>query len=164
MSSDPAWLPPLVLLNDHGGNWQRYVDAVYAVFCRDFVQSRPHFRGEPVMVGRQIIAGKERTFWHVSSEGDIEVQRTPDMRRCERIGWIRPVIEHDREAAVLSWANQRGRAVREVLWARQVDFAVILERRPKCWWLWTTYATDREHTRQRFAREYEDWLKSQRRP
>lgn len=164
MSADPDWLPPLVTLNDHRGQWQQYVDAVYAVFYRDFMQSRPQFRGEPVMVGRQIIDGKERTFWHVTSEGNVEVQRAPDMRRCERIGWIRPVIEHNGDPAVLVWPNQRGRTVREVLWVRQVDFAVILDRRPTCWWLWTTYSTNWEHTRQRFAREYEGWLKSQRRP
>jgi len=164
VSDVPDWLPPLLSLNDHGGNWQQYIDAVYAVFYRDFLQSRPRFRGEAVVIGRQIIDGKERTFWHTTSEGDVEVQRTPDLRRCQRIGWIRPVIEHHGDAAVLSWPNQRGRSVREVLWVWQVDFAVILEKRPSCWWLWTTYMTDRPRTRDRFRTEYDVWIKSQRRP
>jgi hypothetical protein len=80
----------LVRLEDHGGDWQRYIDAVYAVFYGDFIASQPRFRGRPVVIGKQIIDGKERTFWHATSEGNIEVQRTPDLRRCERIGWIRP--------------------------------------------------------------------------
>jgi len=165
MCNVPDWLPPLVMLNNHGGQWQRYIDAVYAVFYGDFLQSRPGFRGEPVMVGRQITGDKERTFWHVTSEGPVEGQRTPDLRRCERVGWIRPVIEHDGDPAVLSWPSQRsGRAVREVLWVRQADFAVVLEKRPRCWWLWTVHPTDREYKRREFAREYEDWIKSQRRP
>ncbi len=164
MSAAPAWLPPLVSLNDHCGDWQGYIDAVYAVFCRDFLQLRPQFRDEPVMIGKQIIDGKMRTFWHVTTEGDIEVQRTPDMRRCERIGWIRPVIEHDGDPFVLSWPSQRGRSVREVLWLEEMDFAVILEKRPECWWLWTTYVTDWQRTRERFGRQYSTWIKSQRRP
>ena len=164
MSAPPDWLPPLIAWNDYNGQWQRYIDAVFAVFYRDFIETQPRFRGEPVKIGKQIIEGKERTFWHVTSEGDIEANRTPDLRRCARIGWIRPIIEHDGDPAVLAWPTQRGRAVREVLWVQEADFAVILEKRPNCWWLWTVYVTDREHTRKKFAREYEDWLKSRRRP
>jgi hypothetical protein len=158
------WLPPLVTLDSQGGDWNRYIDAVYTVFHRDFVRSRTQFRGKQIATGTQTIDGKEKTFWHLISEGRIEDNRTPDLRRCERIAWIRPLIEHDGDAAVLSWPNQRGRAAREVLWAREVDFAVILDKRPNCWWLWTAYMTNRQHTRNRFTREYEAWTKSRRRP
>lgn len=161
----PSWLTPLVRLEDHGGNWQRYIDAVYAIFYRDFIiPPYPQFRGNHVCIGRQMIDGKERTFWHVISTGNVEQQRIPDLRRCERIGWIRPIIEHEGDPAVLSWPNQRKGAPRQVLWVQQVDFVVILNKRPNCWWLWTAFITDREHTRKKFIKEYNNWLKSQRRP
>lgn len=45
MSKTPDWLPPLVLFNDYGGNWHAYLDAVYAFFKQDFVDSKPQFQG-----------------------------------------------------------------------------------------------------------------------
>lgn len=35
--------------------------------------------------------GKEATFWHMIQEGRIEEDRTPDIRRCERIRWPKPI-------------------------------------------------------------------------
>lgn len=164
MMGDPAWLPDPLLLTDFSGDWSRYVEAVYAVFRRCFIEGTAYFRGEPVRVGSQLLDLKERTFWHLTSEGDVEVDRTPDLRRCERIGWVRAIIDHERDPAVLSWPNTRHRNQRHVLWLKQVDFVVILEKRPGCWWLWTTYPTSRRHTRERLEQEYESWQKSQRRP
>lgn len=31
MSEAPDWLPPLVLFNDYGGDWDAYLDAIYMV-------------------------------------------------------------------------------------------------------------------------------------
>ena len=39
------WLPPLLLMEDYGGNWEHYFSAVYAVFAADFVDSKPMFQG-----------------------------------------------------------------------------------------------------------------------
>ena len=36
MSPD-GWLPPLVLLNDHQGDWETYKAVLYGHFCDDFV-------------------------------------------------------------------------------------------------------------------------------
>jgi len=162
--SEPVWLPALVLMGNHGGNWGRYLDAVYAVFRRDFIESTAMFRGEAVRIGSEVIDGKERTFWHVTSEGDVEANRTPDLRRCERIAWVRALIDHEKDSMVQSWPNRRGRNRRHVLWLKQVDFVVVLEKHPGCWWLWTAYLTDRPHTRRSLEREFEAWQKSQRRP
>lgn len=157
---DPTWLPTLVKLDDHDGEWCRYEDAVYAVFRRDFIESRVVFRSDSVRIGAQRIDEKERTFWHVTSEGNVESNRTPDLRRCERIGWVRAIIDHECDPAVLSWPEVRGRNFRHVLWLKDRLFAVILEKRPGCWWLWTAYPTDRRHTREKLMRDYEAWKKA----
>ena len=157
---DPAWLPALVRMEEYDGDWNRYVGAVYAVFRRDFVENPPRFRGNPVRVGKQLIDGRERTFWHLTSEGEIESRRTPDLRRCERIAWLRPLIEHENDPSVLRWPNRRGRGQRHVLWLKEKDFVVILEKRAGSWWLWTAYRTDRPHTRQKLQEEYEGWRKA----
>lgn len=158
--ADPGWLPPLLVLNDYGGDWGRYVEAVYGRFRADFVERTAQFRGEPVRVGTQLIDGKERTFWHVISEGNVEQERRPDLRRCERIGWIREMIEHENDEAIVSWPQSRGAKQRHVVWLRHADFAVILEKRPGCWWLWTAYPTERPHTQKKLIREYEEWKKA----
>ena len=40
-------------------------------------------------------------------EGKVEDDRTPDLRRCERIRWPRPIIEHESEDSILVWENER---------------------------------------------------------
>lgn len=158
--ADPGWLPALLELNDYGGDWPGYLEAVYARFRLDFVETTLNFRGEPVRIGAQLIDGKERTFWHAISEGDAEANRTPDLRRCERIGWIRAMIEHENDEAILSWPQTRGARQRHALWLRNAEFIVVLEKRPGCWWLWTAYPTERPHTQRKLMREYEAWRKA----
>lgn len=87
-------LPPLLLLEDFGHNWDEYFEAIYKIFCRDFVVSKPNFEGKRFALKKHpMIKGKEATFWHIISEGRLEDNRLPDLRRCERIGWPRPIIE-----------------------------------------------------------------------
>ncbi|HLE63375.1 MAG TPA: hypothetical protein VI750_09555, partial [Pyrinomonadaceae bacterium] len=70
MTNQPDWLPALVLLQDYGGDWDRYLEAIYAYFKRDFVDSRPAFRGTRLALKRHPVSqGKEATFWHMTSEG-----------------------------------------------------------------------------------------------
>jgi hypothetical protein len=66
-------------------------------------------------------------------------------------------IDHDGDPAILSWPQRRGRHRRHILWLREREFAVVLEERPRCWWLWTAYPTDRRHTQEKLMREYEAW-------
>jgi len=160
MGEAPDWLPALVLLQHYGGDWTRYINEGFAVFHRDFIQSQPRFRGSPVRVGKQIIEGKERTFWHVTSEGSVETDRTPSLRRCERIRWLRALIDHEGHPAILSWPQKRGRHRRHVLWLKDWQFAIVLEQRPGCWWLWTAYPTDRRPTQQKLMQEYDAWRKA----
>lgn len=95
MTSIPDWLPPLVLFTDYGGNWNRYVEALYSYFKQDFVDSSPSFRGTQLALKRHPMEhGKEATFWHLISEGQVEDKRVPNLRRCERIRWPRPIIEY----------------------------------------------------------------------
>ena len=60
----PGWLPPLVTMNDFGGDWEQFLAAVYAQFTADFVDRKPIFRGTPLGLKRYpMLAGKEATFW-----------------------------------------------------------------------------------------------------
>lgn len=88
------WLPPIVTLASCGGDWSRYVEEIYSHFKKDFVDSRPIYNGIRLGLRKHpVVQGKETTFWHLISEGKTEEDRIPDMRRCERICWVKPLIE-----------------------------------------------------------------------
>lgn len=157
MTSPPDWLPPLMCLEDFGGNWERYIEAVYASFKHDFIESQARFKSRPVRLKRYPFRdGKEAAFWHITSEGREEDQRVPDLRRCERIRWPRPTLEHPADSAVRCWRNERGGERRIVLWLWEQDYVVILAERGSYVLLWTAYQVSYEHTRRKLQQEYED--------
>lgn len=159
MSRLPDWLPELLLLEDYDGCWQRYEDEVYARFYADFVESRPIFQGMPVYIKRFLEGGKERSFWHCIQEGPVEVQRTPDLRRCERIAWIRAIIEHTEDIRIKKWLKKIKNKTRCLLWFEEVDYLIVLEQRRTAWILWTAYCVIQPHRKRKLQREYEASLK-----
>lgn len=163
MSTAPAWLPALILLSDHGGDWRRYIDAVYAVFNADFIARWAYYQGKKILlIGRdaELVRGKERRFWHCVSEGEIENDRPADLRRCERIPWMRPVIENASDATVDVWVEvQTGKGKRPHLWFGE-EYLVVLER------LWkgdyrpiTTLHTLRDHQVRKYRKRRDEWQK-----
>jgi len=159
----PSWLPGLVLFKDHGGDWHCYLDALYDFFKKDFIDSKPTFEGRRVGLKRHPESqGKEATFWHMISEGNTESDRLPDMRRCERIRWPRPIIEHSRESVVKVWKNIRGREIRICLWLESLEYLLVLADRKDYVLPWTAYMVDKPHRRQKLQKEYEEYWRNQR--
>lgn len=159
MGKLPDWLPGLLLLDNYSGSWQRYEDEVYSRFYRDFIESRPVFQGLPVKVTKQLVRGKERNYWHLIQEGRIEEDRIPNLRRCERIGWIRAIIQHSDDSRIKKWSKKVRRRTRHLLWFEEAEYLVVLEKRSNSWILWTAYCTSREHTKRRLRKEYHRSLK-----
>ncbi len=158
MNQTPNWLPPLVLFNDYYGNWDAYLDALYTWFRKDFVDSKPTFQGKRLGLKRHPMThGKEATFWHMIQEGKIEDERTPDFRRCERIRWPRPIIEHDSDPAIKVWRNQRKGKKRVCLWFEQENYLVILADRGQYILPWTAYLLEYPHQQRKLQREYEEY-------
>jgi len=151
-------LPPLVLLPDHDGDWDKYIEAVYRWFEIDFVEHVPEFRSARVSYRRYPMdQGKEAVFWHLISEGNEESDRLPSLRRCERIRWPRPIIEAPDCDDLKVWENVR-RGKRSVcLWHCHEDYLVVLGVRNDYYLLLTAYPIDQPHTRRKLQREYEDY-------
>ncbi len=155
------WIPPLELLRDYDGDWEKYFHAIYTFFEQDFVKNRPTFRGVKLQLKRHpVIEGKEATFWHLISEGRIEVDRTPDLRRCERIRWARPFIENDKEPLIKIWSNNRNGEKRICLWLEEVEYLVILAKRSDYILPWTAYTTPQPHQKRKLQKEYEAFKKA----
>jgi hypothetical protein len=163
MSEAPNWLPDLIYFKDYNGDWQRYEDEIYSKFYTDFVESRPLFMGKPVFIKRELIKGKERSFWHCISEGPAEESRIPNFLRCERIRWIRAIIDHSDDPLIKKWTNIRKGKTRQLFWLEDAEFIVVLEDKTTVWVLWTAYPVTEEHRKRKLQREYEAYQKSQRR-
>lgn len=152
------WLPGLILFSDHDGDWNRYLATIYEAFRTQFIVSSPEFRGIRLGLKRHpMIRGKEATFWHMISEGSVEEERLPDFRRCERIRWPRPVIEHEAHPAVKLWKNKRGAETRIVIWLEAENYLVILSERKGYILPWTAYLVEQGHQKRKLQREFENY-------
>lgn len=152
----PQWLPPLEELKAHGGDFARYLEAIYRIFCTDFVESKPAFAGKRLGLKRHpVIHGKEATFWHMISEGSDEAQRTPDLRRCERMRWPRPVIENADDASLKVWREPNGSGHRVLIWFAAAEYLVVLDERKDYVLPWTAYPVEREHQQRKLEKRWE---------
>ena len=154
------WLPPLVLLESCDGDWERYLRKIYDYYKQDFVDSKPEFQGKELAIKRHPIDdGKEFNFWHIISEGKDETSRTPDLRRCERIRWPRPIIKHIDEPVVKIWKNNRNNDTRICIWFKE-EYLVVLAERKTYTLFWTAYPTTRPHRKRKLRNEYEAFKKA----
>ena len=156
MTNELEWLPPLVLFQDYASDWKVYCDALYEFFQKDFIQSKPRHSGKRFALKRHPeYDGKAATFWHLISEGDSEEERTPEMRRCERIRWPRSIIESQKATGIRTWNNSRHGKLRIVIALADFSYVVIIEDRKDFVLLWTAFPVTRDHQRKKFAKEYE---------
>ena len=161
MKPQSGWLPPLVPFRDYGGEWGLYLEVIYGFFKADFVNSAPAFEGRRVGLKKHPLAqGKEATFWHFISEGADEARRLPDLRRCERVRWPRPVIDNSGDSQLKVWRNQRrGGEWRICLWLEDEDYLVILADRGEYVLPWTAYLVERAHQKEKLRKEHAAYWK-----
>ena len=157
----PEWLPSLVLFSHYDGNWEKYVEVLYKYFKQDFIQKRTSFQGIQIRLKRYPLSqGKEATFWHLISEGETEENRIPDLRRCERIRWPRPMIINFKDSQIKLWKNQRRGETRVCLWLEDQEYIVILAERKGYNLLWTAYMVTENHRKRKLQKEFENYHKN----
>lgn len=153
------WLPDLVLFD---GDWDLYLEKIYKYFKADFVTAKPRYQGRELALKKHPMEnGKEATFWHMISEGRIESERIPDISRCERIRWPKPIIEHsDQEEIIKVWENTRRNEKRICIWLESEEYLIILADRRNYILFWTAYLVTQEHSKRKLQREYERFINS----
>ncbi len=160
MNQEQRWLPDLVLLEDSNGDWVRYIECIYQYFHKDFIESLPVYEQKRWAMKRLPTKyNKEATFWHIITEGSNESERTPNLRRCERIRWPRAIIDAVSMKSVKLWKNKRGNEERIILALPDFSYIVILADRGEYILLWTAYCVEHKHQRQKLEKEYYDYKK-----
>lgn len=157
MTGTVGWqLPPIIPLTSCSGDWKAYVEVLYEVFTEDFVNSEPTYPGRRWARKRHpVLDGKEATFWHLVSDGSEESERLPNLRRCERIPWPRPMIDALLTPNVRCWRVERHSHQRVLIAVDDFSYVVVLEDRQKYIMLWTAYHVDHSHQRIKFRQEWE---------
>jgi len=174
---DVEKLPEIICLEDYGGNYQSYIEAVFRIFERDFVKHKPHF-GSHELKHKYHPAFQNRayTFYHMTHKGDVESERTPDLRRCERIPWARPAIEETKAMDVKFWEQERNGKSRVCIWLEvkvgedmdedevpvpvTEDYFVVLDVRKSYVLIWTAFFSEYKWQTRKKLQEYETWKKS----
>jgi len=155
MDNNYFQLPEIITLEEFGGDITTYFDAVYHIFKRDFVESRPLFEGRRLgLKAHPLIEDKEYTFYHFTHDGNIESERLPNLRRMERIPFPRPMIDHSKHPYLKVWRNKRGNKERILIFHEAESYLVILEDRGEYILPWTAYLVENKNRAKRLLAEY----------
>ncbi|MBU6266302.1 MAG: hypothetical protein KGN34_02095 [Sphingomonadales bacterium] len=128
------------------GDWPAYEARLYAIFLGEIAQGGLTFRGDRVSCRRlPETQGKWAAFWHLVQQGEVEEDRLPDLRRCERLRWVKYVIEAwNTDKNIQWWENKRRSETNVLLWYGEV-YLVILAKRDGYWLLRSAYETNQGH-------------------
>ncbi len=138
-------MPELLEFN---GVWNSYINKVYHEFQMSFLNAGIRFRGLPVQPRyTPEYDGKEFGFWHLTSEGEKEEERTPDLERCARIRWISFMIQHHESEHLSCWEERKGSNSEIVIWHEAENYVVVLAARRDYWLLKTAYVVNRSGKR-----------------
>lgn len=158
---DLSWLPPLVTLDDTGGDYSGYYDLIYGYYMDDLVFNPPEFEGFQVeTIANPMKQGKEKGFWHII-EGEDKDNLADTLDRHKRIRWIKPVIEAVGSDRVLMWKRPfRPGISKPHIVLPDFSFIVVLRQHPTYIKLVTGFPVEREKRRQDYRDEWEKYQKS----
>ena len=123
----PPWLPQMVKVIP----WTiSTYEMLYSIFQRDFKDSQPRYNNKDVWFFSDMYSDKEMIFWHLTTKRDNETgERLPDIRRCERLPWTRPMIDHAKQPEIIAFDYVEGNGdTKTYVWLKDYDFLVLLKK------------------------------------
>lgn len=156
-------LPDLILLQDFEGNWSDFYDFVYKCFREEFVLNPLRtFDGKRLGLKKYPITDdKEATFYHMTHEGADEQNRSPDIRRMERIRWPKFMMSNFSHYKFKVWKNKRGRDMNILIFCEEESYLFVLSDRGDYLLPWTAYTVDHRNRRERLMKEYYAYKKAE---
>jgi hypothetical protein len=130
------------------GDWEEFIERVYQIYLDLIV--KPDLRFKNLAVQPRFspeTKSKHYGFWHLTSSGQVEEDREPDLRRCERIRWVSWLIENYRNfpGVVYCWQEKRKNTNEIVIWFEEEHYVVILSERRDYWLLKTAYLVTKKY-------------------
>lgn len=164
MITDNCWLPDLICLEDYGNDWSPYEQAIYQIFKTDFIDTSPIFEGKNVHIRKHPMEfGKEEAYFHVTCQDYTKNgERIPDLRRCERIKWIKAFIENtscdsyscDECSGIKIWSEPYKNASRVHIFLEEQRYMVVLEVRERYVLLVTAFYLQYDHALRKQVKHY----------
>lgn len=160
MCDRPDWLTDIRPLE---GDWMKDLANLHATFRECFIDSPCLFREKLVWPDkRKLEDDYEEGFWHLITQDNFsKSQRLLDLRRAERLHWLRPTIENheDHRVKTFTWLHN-AKTPRIHIWLEDCDYIVILEesRNGKYVSLVTAYHLDGVNSRTKFSKRYGERL------
>src|SRR5689334_20794264 len=122
----PSWLPSTIGCDPWSS--ETY-EMLYTEFKRS-LKGKLSLDGKRVWFFPEKVDGKEAIFWHLTTRKDIIVyydnkgrkkykdgERLPDLPRCDKLHWVRAIIENCNHPDVLFWDYQEDKGtVNTYLW------------------------------------------------
>ena len=125
------------------GDVKSYKEALYTIFKRDFIDNEIYYCGRRVdIIHEKFFENKERSFWHIISEGEEDVSRTPISWRAEKLPWVRALISDEGDCQEYKkWIkfHDKTKRNRHYIWCTAINYMVILEDRDTYFKLITAY-------------------------
>lgn len=168
--SDKNCLPDIIECENFA-EWNSYLDKLYRdVFSRDFLESRPIFKGWRVLTRKEPMDGNwEHSFTHMTHE-DLKHtldpnDRIPDPRRSERLVWVRRVIENyqcslEKECGeILYWEEMYRGRIRSYLLVKEERFLVVLEKARNVYFIITSFYLESDFALEKRMEKYNRYQK-----
>lgn len=157
----PLNFPNLELLQNYGGNFETYFNAIYNIFESHFIKNKTLFQGIHVTAQKHPeVDGIHRTFYHITHEGEDEANRSPDLDRMERIRFPNFMISNCPNVELLIWKNQRGRDTRVLIFNEIEGYLVVMTERKGFNLFWTAYYIQQSHSKKKLLKEYNAYIKA----
>lgn len=165
-NSIPSWLPNLLLFEDFKNDWGKYEAALYKEFGKTIKSQNFKYQNKTVGYDKKKSStSREEIFEHLISEekdkNDPTAGRIPDIRRCERLCWIRPILDNlgSCEISPMIYPQTlRPSDIREIIYIPELEYVIILRKGRNQYFLITAYRVEDPKRRARFEKNYKNFL------
>lgn len=161
-------MPALIKLEDFNNDFNEHLEYIYKLYLSDFQENDTYYKGKKVKTFTELGYNlKQKTFNHITTENNQQ-DRLYNLLRMERYHWIKKIIEGDScqrcdELAVFK--DRKGNKENILIWCRQTDFLVVLEKRKNDYYLITAYVIQYSNKRKELESKYTKFIcKNQNRP
>lgn len=155
------------------GDWRTYENQLIDYFYKHLYNMKLYYNGCPISLKKKPeYKNNPGSFYHLTCKGihhnSTEEDREPDLRRCERLHWIKPIIEAEHRECGLECVRiyekrHNGDNTINLLF-EEGRFLVVLGKRNGYLLLKTAYFIEYDNRLRREIKAYEDYIKQQEAP